>query len=85
MQLEGADIVLAWRAFDWRSCLLWKSFYDALSKAYLAAGYSLPLAGSALISVGGHKNKFRLSTFGFTHFSLGYQIMATEHTAESLS
>jgi carbamoyl-phosphate synthase large subunit len=85
MQLEGADIVLGVEMHSTGEVACFgKSFYDALSKAYLAAGYSLPLSGSALISVGGQKNKFRLLSLISLISSLGYHIMATEHTAEFL-
>jgi carbamoyl-phosphate synthase large subunit len=85
MQLEGADIVLGVEMHSTGEVACFgKSFYDALSKAYLAAGYSLPLSGSALISVGGQKNKFRLLSLISLISSLGYRIMATEHTAEFL-
>src|ERR671916_2782091 len=85
MQLEGADIVLGVEMHSTGEVACFgKSFYDALSKAYLAAGYSLPLSGSALISVGGQKNKFRLLSLISLISSLGFQIMATEHTAEFL-
>ncbi|HKG88951.1 MAG TPA: carbamoyl phosphate synthase large subunit, partial [Nitrososphaeraceae archaeon] len=59
-----------------------ESFYDALSKAYLAAGYSLPLSGSALITIGGQKNKEKLLPLISLISAMGYNIMATEHTAE---
>jgi carbamoyl-phosphate synthase large subunit len=85
MQLEGADIVLGVEMHSTGEVACFgKSFYDALSKAYLAAGYSLPLSGSALISVGGQKNKFKLLSLISLISSLGYHIMATEHTAEFL-
>jgi carbamoyl-phosphate synthase large subunit len=85
MQLEGADIVLGVEMHSTGEVACFgNSFYDALSKAYLAAGYSLPQAGSALISVGGQKNKVRLRYLISLISSLGYQIMATEHTAEFL-
>lgn len=85
MQLEGADIVLGVEMQSTGEVACFgKSFYDALSKAYLAAGYSLPLSGSALITVGGHKNKTRLLPLISLICSLGYHIMATEHTAEFL-
>jgi carbamoyl-phosphate synthase large subunit len=85
MQLEGADIVLGVEMHSTGEVACFgNSFYDALSKAYLAAGYSLPQAGSALISVGGQKNKVRLHYLISLISSLGYQIMATEHTAEFL-
>jgi carbamoyl-phosphate synthase large subunit len=85
MQLEGADIVLGVEMHSTGEVACFGiSFYDALSKAYLAAGYSLPIAGSVLISVGGQKNKVRLLPLVSLISSLGYQIMATEHTAEFL-
>ncbi|MBD0360980.1 MAG: carbamoyl phosphate synthase large subunit, partial [Nitrososphaeraceae archaeon] len=56
--------------------------YDALSKAYLAAGYSLPLSGSALIKIAGQKNKEKLLPIISLISAMGYNIMATEHTAE---
>lgn len=85
MQLEGADIVLGVEMHSTGEVACFgNGFYDSLSKAYLAAGYSLPLSGSALISVGGQKNKFRLRPLISLISSLGFQIMATEHTAEFL-
>jgi carbamoyl-phosphate synthase large subunit len=85
MQLEGADIVLGVEMHSTGEVACFgNSFYDALSKAYLAAGYSLPISGSALVSVGGQKNKLRLCPLISLISSLGFQIMATEHTAEFL-
>jgi carbamoyl-phosphate synthase large subunit len=85
MQLEGADIVLGVEMHSTGEVACFgNSFYDALSKSYLAAGYSLPQTGSALISVGGQKNKVRLRPLISLISSLGFQIMATEHTAEFL-
>jgi carbamoyl-phosphate synthase large subunit len=83
MQLEGADIVLnvEMQSTGEVACF-GNSFYDALSKAYMAAGYSLPLSGSAIVTVGGQKNKERLLPLVSLISSLGYKIMATEHTAE---
>lgn len=83
MQLEGADIVLSVEMQSTGEVACFgNSFYDALSKAYMAAGYSLPLSGSAIVTVGGQKNKERLLPLVFLISSLGYKIMATEHTAE---
>jgi carbamoyl-phosphate synthase large subunit len=85
MQLEGADIVLGVEMHSTGEVACFgNSFYDALSKAYLAAGYSLPQTGSALISVGGQKNKDRLRPLISLISSLRFEIMATEHTAEFL-
>ena len=83
MQLEGADIVLSVEMQSTGEVACFgESFYDALSKAYLAAGYSLPLSGSALITIGGQKNKEKLLPIISLISAMGYNIMATEHTAE---
>ena len=83
MQLEGSDIILGVEMQSTGEVACFgTSFYDALSKAYMAAGYSLPLAGSALITVGGQKNKEMLLPIVSLASSMNYKIMATEHTAE---
>ncbi|MFL6419504.1 MAG: ATP-grasp domain-containing protein, partial [Nitrososphaeraceae archaeon] len=83
MQLEGADIVLSVEMQSTGEVACFgESFYDALSKGYLAAGYSLPLSGSALITIGGQKNKEKLLPLISLISTMGYNIMATEHTAE---
>jgi carbamoyl-phosphate synthase large subunit len=83
MQLEGSDIVLGveMRSTGEVACF-GNSFYDALSKAYMAAGYSLPLSGTALITVGGQKNKEKLLPIVSLTSSMNYKMLATEHTAE---
>jgi carbamoyl-phosphate synthase large subunit len=83
MQLEGADIVLSVEMQSTGEVACFgETFYDALSKAYLAAGYSLPLSGSALITIGGQKNKEKLLPLISLISTMGYNMMATEHTAE---
>ena len=83
MQLEGSDVVLGVEMQSTGEVACFgNSFYDALSKAYMAAGYSLPLSGSALITVGGQKNKEKLLPIISLITSMNYRIMATEHTAE---
>lgn len=85
MQLEGSDIVLGVEMQSTGEVACFgTSFYDALSKAYMAAGYSLPLSGSALITVGGQKNKEKLLPIISLVSSMKFNIMATEHTAEFL-
>ncbi len=83
MQLEGSDIVLGveMRSTGEAACF-GSGFYDALSKAYMAAGYSLPLSGSVLITIGGQKNKEKLLPLISMLSSMGFRILATEHTAE---
>ncbi|HYY40710.1 MAG TPA: carbamoyl-phosphate synthase large subunit, partial [Nitrososphaera sp.] len=83
MQLEGSDVVLGVEMQSTGEVACFgNSFHDALSKAYMAAGYSLPLSGSALITVGGQKNKEKLLPIISLITSMNYRIMATEHTAE---
>ncbi len=83
MQLEGSDIVLGVEMQSTGEVACFgNTFYDALSKAYMAAGYSLPLTGSALITVGGQKNKEKLLPIVSLISSLNYKMLATEHTAE---
>lgn len=86
MQLEGADIVLGVEMQSTGEVACFgKSFYDALSKAYIAAGYSLPAKGSALITVGGQRNKEKILPLVTKIASMGYDIHATEHTTEFIS
>jgi carbamoyl-phosphate synthase large subunit len=83
MQLEGSDIVLGVEMQSTGEVACFgTSFYDALAKAYMAAGYSLPLSGSALITVGGQKNKEMLLPIVSLISTINYNMMATEHTAE---
>jgi len=83
MQLEGADVVLGVEMQSTGEVACFgESFYDALSKAYEAAGYSLPLSGSALITVGGQRYKEKLLPLISLINSMGFKILATEHTAE---
>ena len=85
MQLEGADIVLGVEMQSTGEVACFgRSFYDALSKAYIAAGYSLPIKGTSLITIGGQKNKEKLLPVISLMTSMDYKIMATEHTADFL-
>lgn len=83
MQLEGSDIVLGVEMQSTGEVACFgNTFYDALSKSYMAAGYSLPLSGSVLITIGGQKNKEKLLPLLSMLASMDYKILATEHTAE---
>jgi len=86
MQLEGADIMLGveMQSTGEAACF-GASFYDALSKALISVGYNLPEEGTALITIGGEENKEKLLQTAASLKDLGYNIMATEHTAEFLS
>jgi carbamoyl-phosphate synthase large subunit len=85
MQLEGADIMLGVEMQSTGEVACFgNTFYDALSKSYLAAGYSLPTNGTALVTIGGIKNKEKLYPIVSLISNMGFKILATEHTAEFL-
>lgn len=86
MQLEGADIILGveMQSTGEAACF-GESFYDALAKGLTSSGYSLPKEGSVLITAGGTENKEKLLQTALLLKSLGYKILATEHTAEFLA
>ena len=86
MQLEGADIMLGveMQSTGEAACF-GESFYDALSKALISVGYNLPEEGNVLITIGGEENKEKLLQTIARLKDLGYNIMATEHTAEFFS
>ena len=83
MQLDGADIVLGveMQSTGEAACF-GSSFYDALSKGLHSVGYNLPSKGTALITVGGDCNKEKLVHTIALLKSLGFKILATEHTAK---
>ena len=83
MQLEGADISLGVEMQSTGEVACFgTSFYDALSKGLTSAGYSLPKKGTALVTVGGVHNKEKLVRAISDLKDLGFDIIATEHTAE---
>jgi len=83
MQLEGADIRLGVEMQSTGEVACFgTSFYDALAKGLISAGYTLPKTGSALVTVGGSQNKEKLLQPIALLKSLGFKILATEHTAE---
>jgi carbamoyl-phosphate synthase large subunit len=85
MQLEGADIILGVEMQSTGEVACFGStLYDALSKALIAANYNLPIKGSALITVGGSEMKKRILPVVSLLKSLGFNILATEHTADFL-
>ena len=83
MQLEGADIRLGveMQSTGEAACF-GNSFYDALSKGLTSVGYNLPDKGTALVTVGGSQNKEKLLPTIAKLKQLGFDILATEHTAE---
>ncbi len=83
MQLQGADIALGVEMQSTGEAACFGSgFYDALSKGLTSVGYNLPDKGSALVTVGGAQNKERLVATIAKLKNLGFNILATEHTAE---
>ena len=83
MQLQGADITLGveMQSTGEAACF-GNSFYDALAKGLISVGYHLPVKGTALVTVGGDKNKQKLVATIAKLKHLGFKILATEHTAE---
>ena len=83
MQLDGADIALGveMQSTGEAACF-GDSFYDALSKGLTSVGYNLPKQGTALVTVGGAQNKEKLVAAVAKLKHLGFNILATEHTAE---
>jgi len=85
MQLEGADIVLGVEMQSTGEVACFgNTFYDALSKALIAAGYALPTKGSALVTVGGADMKKKVLPLMSILKSMSVNLLATEHTAEFL-
>ncbi len=83
MQLEGADLTLGVEMHSTgEAACFGQSFYDALSKGLTAVGYNLPSHGTALVTVGGIRNKEKLLPSVAKLHELGFNILATEHTAE---
>ncbi|MDX1596338.1 MAG: ATP-grasp domain-containing protein, partial [Nitrosopumilaceae archaeon] len=83
MQLEGADIALGVEMHSTgEAACFGTSFYDALSKGLTAVGYTLPSSGTAVVTVGGAQNKEKLLPTIAKLKTMGFDIMATEHTAE---
>jgi len=83
MQLQGADITLGveMQSTGEAACF-GNSFHDALAKGLISVGYTLPVKGTALVTVGGEQNKQKLVSSIAKLKQLGFKILATEHTAE---
>ena len=85
MQLEGADMILGVEMQSTGEAACFGiSFYDALAKGLTSVGYSLPKNGTVLITIGGEENKEKLLQTTASLKNLGFNILATEHTAEFL-
>jgi len=86
MQLEGADPLLGVEMQSTGEVACFgENFFDAYCKALAASGYKIPMRGNVLISVGGTELKRRTLNSVRKLVEMGYEIYATEHTAEFLT
>jgi carbamoyl-phosphate synthase large subunit len=86
MRLSGADPILGVEMLSTGEvACLGENFADAFSKALQSAEFRIPpKGGSVLITVGGEEEKRRVVPIAKAFENLGFQIYATEHTAEVL-
>jgi carbamoyl-phosphate synthase large subunit len=86
MRLSGADPVLGVEMLSTGEvACLGENFADAFSKALQSAEFRMPPKGGAvLITVGGDEPKRRVVPLARAFEEMGFQIYATEHTAEAL-
>lgn len=86
MRLSGADPVLGVEMLSTGEvACLGENFADAFSKALQSAEFRMPPKGGAvLITVGGDEPKRRVLPLAKAFEEMGFQIYATEHTAEAL-
>jgi carbamoyl-phosphate synthase large subunit len=86
MRLSGADPVLGVEMLSTGEvACLGDNFADAFSKALQSAEFRIPpKGGSVLITVGGEEPKRRVVPMARVFEAMGFQIYATEHTAEAL-
>jgi carbamoyl-phosphate synthase large subunit len=86
MRLSGADPVLGVEMLSTGEvACLGENFADAFSKALQSAEFRIPPKGGAvLITVGGEEPKRRVVSLAKAFEEMGFQIYATEHTAEVL-
>jgi carbamoyl-phosphate synthase large subunit len=86
MRLSGADPILGVEMLSTGEvACLGETFADAFSKALQSAEFRMPPKGGAvLITVGGDEPKRRVVPLAKAFEQMGFQIYATEHTAEVL-
>jgi carbamoyl-phosphate synthase large subunit len=86
MRLSGADPVLGVEMLSTGEvACLGENFDDAFSKALQSAEFRIPpKGGSVLITVGGEEPKRRVVPLAKAFEEMGFQIYATEHTADAL-
>lgn len=86
MQLEGADPLLGVEMQSTGEVACFgENFFDAYCKALASSGYKIPMQGNVLFSVGGTELKRRTLNSVRKLAEMGYNIFATEHTAEFLA
>lgn len=86
MQLEGADPLLGVEMQSTGEVACFgETFFDAFCKSLIASGFKIPKKGTVFISVGGKELKKKSLNAMRKLSELGYNIAATEHTAEFLS
>ncbi len=86
MRLEGADPVLGVEMMSTGEvACLGDTLDEAFIKALLAAEFEIPLEkGNILVTVGGRRLKEEVTPIVKKFSEMGYEIYATEHTAEAL-
>ena len=86
MRLSGADPLLGVEMLSTgEAACLGENFADALLKALQSVEFKVPKgSGSVLITVGGEKMKRKIVPLAKSLGALGFEIYATEHTAETL-
>ena len=86
MRLSGADPVLGVEMLSTgEAACLGENFADALLKALQSVDFTIPNpGGTVLITVGGEKMKRRIIPIAKSLRRMGFDIYATEHTAEAL-
>ncbi len=86
MRLSGADPLLGVEMLSTgESACLGENFADALLKSLQSVEFKVPAGkSSVLITVGGEKMKRKVVPLAKSLKALGFEIFATEHTAEAL-
>jgi len=86
MRLTGADPILGVEMLSTgEAACIGENFADALLKALQSVEFEIPRNGSSvLITVGGEKMKRKVVPLARSLRTLGYEIYATEHTADAL-
>ncbi|MEM3833439.1 MAG: carbamoyl-phosphate synthase (glutamine-hydrolyzing) large subunit [Thermoprotei archaeon] len=86
MQLDGTDPILSVEMQSTGEVACFgDDFHEALTKALIAAEYKMPkLGGNIFVSVGDKELKEKILKIALELKKMGYNIIATEHTAEYL-